>query len=77
MTILPKSSRPEELPLQVLTEPYVSLSTHTAPHDHPLLRQGFCVLENFLPSLVEFSLPLVMSAPSLHPHYKHFNTTTS
>ena len=74
-----ESSRPTEPPRQPLTEPYVTLSRHTAlviPVDGNLSTTTVQRLLNPTLRLLFQSL-LNNAAPSLHCHYNNFNTTTS
>jgi hypothetical protein len=41
------------------------------------LTTGFALYEQFLPILVDHPIRLDGLTPSLHPHYRDFNTTTS
>ena len=63
---------------QALTDPYVSLSTHTARVISPLMqhKQRGPTLR-LLPSLVGQTVRPDDPTPSLHPHYRNFNATTS
>ncbi len=62
-----ESSSPGEFHPQALTEPYVSLSTHTALPMQTVFR--------LLP-LPFVGRSMSTSDPSLYSHYKHFVTTT-
>ena len=73
------SSRPAEPPRQPLTEPYVTLSRHTAPvipvNSNLFAKTVHWLLNPTLRLLVQSLLN--NAAPSLHCHYSNFNTTTS
>ena len=62
------------------TDPYVSLSAHTAPLTQPIDDKqlaGFALYRQFLPMLVDHSIRQDELTPSLHLHYGDFITTTS
>ena len=72
-----ESSSPGEFHPQALTDPDVTVSRHPAliiPSPFPAKP---CLIARFLPSLVDQALRPDDPTPSLHPHYRDFNTTTS
>ena len=76
-----ESGRPEEFHLQSPSDPYVNLSIHTAPANHPLETSRSQTDAKCVQLLPRFSgvgchFLRVDSSPSLQPHYRTFNTTT-
>jgi hypothetical protein len=72
MAISPSS--PGEFHPQALTDPYVTVSRHTARAILPL-SQRLGLTPRLLPSLVGQTVRPDDPTPSLHPHYRDFNAT--
>ena len=71
-----ESSSPGEFHPQALTEPDVTVSRHPALIIPPPI-QRLCLTPWLLPSLVDQTIRPDDPTPSLHLHYRDFNTTTS
>jgi hypothetical protein len=75
-----KASRAAEFHHRALTEPYVSLSTHTAPSIRPFayyeMSNGFALIMRLLPLSVGRLPRQDTAAPSVQPHYRAFSPTT-
>ena len=72
-----KSSSPGEFHPQALTDPDVTVSRHPAliiPSPSPA---NLAFIARLLPSLVDQAIRPDDPTPSLHLHYRDFNTTTS
>ena len=67
-------SNPGEFHPQALLEPDVNLSAHPAPIDQSF---GFALLSSSSHKMVDHIVKPVNATPSLHLHYRDFNTTTS
>ena len=70
-------SSPGEFHPQALTDPDVTVSRHPALIISPLIIKRLCLTPWLLPSLVDQTVRPDDPTPSLHPHYRDFNTTTS
>ena len=72
-----QSSSPGEFHPQALTDPDVTVSRHPALIIKPPYKfQRFCLTPWLLPSLVDQTIRPDDPTPSLHLHYRDFNTNT-
>jgi hypothetical protein len=74
-----RSSSPGEFHPEALTDPYVTLSCHTALHsDHLLFARTDCLWEKRLLLVAQLTHDFLraMSSSSLHAHYRRFIATT-